>query len=717
MSASLLNEEEDALLLLNAAERVRAASPRAAALLGLAISDLVGRPWKGIPLPADVSATLRVQTLDSAKRRMKLRFILLNTTAGADARERWLEPWRDSGELALLRGPDGRVIGVNSAFARKFGSAAVSWEGRDPAELIHPDDLEDWRQAISPLQSASHHAAHEHRWMTAQGWRWLAWEEQGVRSASGSILATRAIGRDVTRRRLAEEHFQKLAAIVEQTQLSVVLAMPDGRVEYVNPRFTQLSGLTLEEIFEKGIEVLRAGFSSHDDYGAFLRTVREGKIWRGEFQSVSKRGEERWETAQVSVIRDHRDRITHLLCLREDVTERKRLEAQLLQAQKMEILGTLAGGISHDFNNLLAIISGFCEIALLRTKPEDKALVRYLGEIHEATRRASGLVRQILSFSRKPEGGVGLVQINQLVEDILRLLRETFPRDIKFVVRPLESLPEVRADPDHLHQVVMNLCVNARDAMPGGGTLTLSTRLHKGADLSCKGADVHGEYVTLEVSDTGTGMSPEVKARIFEPFFTTKDKNHGTGLGLAVVVGIVAKHGGLIDVRSTVGEGTTFSIHLPLLEGSHTTPGVIETTSPATIPVGHETLLVVEDEPGIRSLLCSALETGGYRVFGAADGAEALEFFLTRDEHVDAVVLDLDMPRVSGLQVREYLRRTRPATRMVIASGHVPPELRREVERAGDAAIVNKPFSLATLGEALRQVLDKPMDQPIPLGS
>ncbi|CAM2829471.1 hybrid sensor histidine kinase/response regulator [Rariglobus hedericola] len=708
MSAPVINDAEDAILLLDAYERVSAATPRAGALLGLGLAELIGRPWVEITRPSDVSATLRLHTLESGTRRTKLRLITLNTTGETGVHAEWLAPWSDSVELAVLRGPDGRLLAVNSAFARKFGSAADEWTGRDPEELIHADDILGWREAVGRLGQPPYQVAHEHRWMTAQGWRWLSWEEQGVRTASGSIVATRAIGRDVTRRRLAEEHFQKLASIVEQTQLSVVLAMPDGRVEYVNPRFTQVSGFTLEEIFEQGIEVLRTGFTNHEDYGAFLRTVQSGKTWRGEFQSISKRGEARWESAQVSAIHDHRDRVTHLLCLCEDITDRKLLEAQLRQAQKMEILGTLAGGISHDFNNLLAIISGFCEMSQLRVPATDEKLTRYLREIHDATSRASALVRQILSFSRKPEDGVRQVKLNQLVEDILRLLRETFPRDIDFVVETLPSLPMVRADSNQLQQVVMNLCVNARDAMKGGGTLTLRTRLHAGSEITCKGADVHGKYVTIEVADTGCGMSDDVRARIFEPFFTTKDKNQGTGLGLAVVVGIISKHGGLIDVRSAAGKGTTFMIHLPLLEREGETPGVIEANSSALIPRGTETVLVVEDEEGVRNLLCATLESSGYRVFCAEDGGQALDFLMGHKEPVDALVLDLDLPRMSGLQVREYVRRARPSTRIVIASGHVPPELRQDIEQAGDAAIVSKPFSLATLGEALRQVLDKP---------
>lgn len=699
-------EGGEALLLLDAKGRVRALSGKAAALLGLPSREIVGRPWADVPRPADVAVTLREHALQTAGNRSMLRLVELEAAGGKADHERWLGPWNDSVELAVLRGPDGKLAAVNSAFARKFGAAAEAWTGRAPEELIHPDDRGDWRECVSRLGRPPHQASHENRWMTAQGWRWLAWEEQAVRSESGAIVATRAVGRDVTKRRLAEEHFHKLASIVEQTQLSVVLALPDGRVEYVNPRFTQTTGLTLEEIFEQGVEVLRTGFSRDEDYAAFLRTVGEGKTWRGEFQTISKRGEARWESAQVSLIRDHRDRTTHLLCLREDVTDRKLLEAQLRQAQKMEVLGTLAGGISHDFNNLLAIISGFCEMSMILASGDAK-LGRYLREIHESTKRASALVRQILSFSRKPEDGARQVNLNQLVDDIVRLLRETFPRDIELAVETAPNLPAVRADANQIQQIVMNLCVNARDAMAGGGRLSLRTGTRNGAELAAQGGDPHGRYVTLEVADTGCGMTPEVKSRIFEPFFTTKDKNTGTGLGLSVVFGIVAAHGGLIDVRTAPGQGTAFLVHLPLLQQAGAAAGVIEPTARVDIPTGSETILVVEDEPGVRDLLRASLEAVGYKVFIATDGAEAMDFLLGKTHDVDAVVLDLDLPKISGLQIREFLRASRPSVRLVVASGHVPPELRRDIEKAGDAVIVNKPFSLATLARAVRESINR----------
>lgn len=701
----MIPESQDALVVLDAHRRVRRISNHAAALLGAGPRELVGRPWESIDRPEGLVFTARIQTLEGRRRRDRLHLITLAACREEGRHAELVEAWEDSVELALVRAPDGHVLAVNSAFARKFGVAAPRWMGRDADELLHPDDLKDWKRTVTMLARPPYRVSHEHRWMTAQGWRWLAWEETALRDDAGTVFAYRAIGRDVTKRRLAEEHFFKLASLVDQSPLSVVLTMPDGRVEYVNPRYTQVSGYTLEEIFERRIEVLRTGLGSEAEYASMLRAVREGGKWRGELCVRTKGGRDLWEAVQLSAIRDQQDQISHLLCLREDITERKLLEDQLRQAQKMEILGTLAGGISHDFNNLLAIISGFCEMALMKA-PETGEVHRYLGEIHMATRRATGLVKQILGFSRKHEPEMEAVNVNRLAKDLGRLFSETFPRTISFDYDIDPMVPAVTGDQDKLQQVIMNLCVNARDAMPDGGQITLRTHRQPGTGIARLGGDPDLQYACIEVQDTGQGMTPEVRARIFEPFFTTKAKNRGTGLGLAVVFGIVKSHGGMLDVISSPGHGTTFKVYLPVAaEEDEAVAGVTMTS--AAIPPGRETLLVVEDEPGLRRLLVSAFSEAGYKVHCAADGAEAVSFLLGRSETLHAVLLDLNLPEVTGMQVRNLLLRTRPATRIIIVSGQVPPELRIELERAGDAVVMGKPCNLSELGRVLRHQLDR----------
>lgn len=296
------------------------------------------------------------------------------------------------------------------------------------------------------------------------------------------------------------------------------------------------------------------------------------------------------------------------------------------------------------------------------------------------------------------------VDLNHAVEELVRMFKETFPRNIDLQTDLQHALPWVQADGNQLQQIVMNLCVNARDAMPGGGRLLLRTCERPGTSLVRMGGDPHLTYASLEVCDSGHGMSPEVLARIFEPFYTTKEKNSGTGLGLAVVYGIVTGHGGLLDVQSVPGRGTTFFVHLPFPQtGAACVADVSE--EGGGVPPGTERILVVEDEPGVRGLFTTAFGEAGYRVSTAADGAAAVEMLLGSPAHFDAVLLDLNLPRIDGLQVLTAVRRERPGAAVVIVSGHVTPEVRTELERAGDTEIVCKPCGLGELGRAVRRVL------------
>jgi len=619
--------------------------------------------------------------------------------------ETLVTPWENSVELALVRGTDGRVLCVNRAFARKFGVPARKWPGSDPSVLIHSEDKKELKIAMARLSHAPFRAAHESRWLTAQGWRWLAWEETAVRDEEGLILAFRAIGRDVTKRRLAEEHFRKLANAVEQSPLAVVLTTPDGRVQYVNPRYTQVTGYTLEEIFEQDIQVLRAGFTSDSDYERFFLTVSAGNEWRGELCTPCKKDRQVWEFVQVSPIRNHAEEITHFMCLREDITERKKLEDQLRQAQKMESLGTLAGGIAHDFNNMLAIISGFTEIAMARSQ-DNEDQQRFLKEIYAASQRAVGLVRQILTFSRKAEVSYRPVAINRLIRDLGGMFTETFPRTIAFDFQLCEDLPLIAADQNQLQQVILNLCVNARDAMREGGKITVHTSSVPGLSLARLGADARLDYACVRVSDTGCGISPQVRARIFEPFFTTKQDSGGTGLGLSVVYGVVSNHRGFIDLESALGQGSSFLVYLPI-ELADTTVVVDDNGAATEIPVGDESILVIEDEGSLRTLLRVVLEMRGYKVRTVSDGGEALEFLLGDPGEVDAVLLDLNLPRISGVEVFTTIRRIRPKAKILVVSGNISPETKADLEEQGQTLFVSKPYRLHELGHLLRTALDE----------
>lgn len=616
--------------------------------------------------------------------------------------EEILGGWIDSNFPVYCRDVSGRIVAVNVSFVRKFGRPASELRGFPAASFINADDLVHYSSAAVELARPPYQAVRTHRWLTPQGWRWISWDESRVVDRNGQMVAVRAVGHDVTRQRLAEELFHQISNAVEQSPVGTVITDLDGRVQYVNPKYTEISGLTLEEILERNLPVLRQGHANDESYRELLAAVRAGKSWEGELMSRRPDGATVWELVRARGLRNPAGEITNLLCLREDITERKRLEEQLRQAQKMESLGTLAGGIAHDFNNLLAVINGYAEVGLIHAA-EDSAIQKNLREIKRAAQRATGLVRQILTFSRKAEADFVPLDLNQLVRDLSALLAETFPRTIAFKLDFQEGLPSLLADQSQFQQIVLNLCVNARDAMPAGGEIRIRTRIAEGSSLGALGADASKRYACLEVSDTGIGMSPEVRARIFEPFFTTKHASKGTGLGLAVVYGIVASHHGLIDLDTAPGAGTTFKIYLPVWGPSVAQAAAVQ---PSYFPGGNESLLVVDDEGPLRELLKVAFQRKGYRVASAGDGLEAIEMISDPACAIDAILLDFNMPRATGLEVLKAIQTRRPGLKVLVLSGHLPPDTRAQFEKLGQKDFVAKPYTLDELGRRLRQLLD-----------
>ena len=391
--------------------------------------------------------------------------------------------------------------------------------------------------------------------------------------------------------------------------------------------------------------------------------------------------------------------------------ERERLEADLRQAQKMEAIGTLASGVAHDFNNLLTSIIG--NLSLLREEAAAPNAQRFITEAENACLRATGLVKQMLALSRKTEPGTLQIDVNEAVDEVQRLVRETFDRRIEFFVDKADGLPSVLADPARINSLLLNLCVNARDAVierlqqqtegaPPVARITVRTR-EKWIDQSPNHANVSpGWYVVLSVVDTGVGIAEEVRPRIFEPYFTTKPVDKGTGLGLSVVYGIVRQMGGWIDVQTSNKAGTTFAVYLPVAQATEApaSPGLAYR---ATAPEGAETLLIVDDEASIREISEEYLSRLGYRVLVAADGQEGLHLFEQEHDNIDLMILDLSMPKVSGNEMLRQVRQRAPGIKAIISSGtaDAPSHVTERVE-----AFVLKPFRPTELAEKIREVLD-----------
>ena len=623
-------------------------------------------------------------------------------TAAYPQPELLLGAWAGSAALVYCRDWNGRILATNPAFARKFGCNAAEMSGRPLASLLHMDDASALTTADAELHRATQRVARESRWLTPQGWRWISWEENTLLDEQSRPIGVRSIGHDITRQRVAEEQYFKLSSAVEQSPVAMAITDAKGQVQYVNAKFTEATGYTLEQMLDNQLQVLREGHPDDVSYQKFWETIQAGREWRGELSRERPDGKRVWESVQVSCLRNTSGEITNLLCLREDISERKVLEDQLRQAQKMESLGTLAGGIAHDFNNIIAVINGYAEFAMLNAGDTD-SLQKSVREIKRAAQRASGLVRQILTFSRKAEVRFSALDLNQLSQDLVTLLAETFPRNITFTLTFDKYLPPLLADQNQLQQIVLNLCVNARDAMPSGGTITLATTLVEGSALP-PSVQTGRPYACLAVTDTGTGMTPAVRARIFEPFYTTKPVNQGTGLGLAVVYGIVASHEGTIEVVSAPGAGSTFKIYLPLVDNVVIAPTVAKSTD---FPGGTESILVVDDEAPLRLLLEAAFIRKGYKVASAHDGLDAIEKIAEPDRKIDAVLLDLNMPGANGVEVMRVIRATRPHLKVMILTGHLTPAACKDFEKLGQKHFVKKPYTLDELGRRLRELLDE----------
>jgi two-component system cell cycle sensor histidine kinase/response regulator CckA len=536
-----------------------------------------------------------------------------------------------------------------------------------------------------------------------------------VRDANGAIVLLIPEGHDITPRKQAEDALrrseERFRFLIQNQTEFVASAAADGTQTFVNESFSRYFGVGADaavgtRLFDRFTPEARRGLAA-----ALAALTAERPVASGDWQAVNASGEPRWTQWTISGTFDAGQRLVGLQTTGRDIHDRvaaeeakARLELQLLQAQKLEALGQLAGGVAHDFNNLLTVIAGHAEMLLMNAT--DPAMRQDLSQIQLASERAASMTRQLLAFSRQSVLEPRVTSLNAVVTDTEALLRRTIGAAIELVVRTAPDLHPITADPDQLGRVLVNTAINARDAMPDGGRLEIVTRNVVLDDArAAAGGGRGGHYVLLSVSDTGTGMSPEVRARLFEPFFTTKDQGKGTGLGLAVVDGIIKQSGGWVDVDSALGAGTTFRIYLPAA-GANPKPQPAADRGRYEQARGHETVLLVEDQAEVREMTRAALERHGYTVLAAGGGAEALDVLRRRDSPIDVVLTDVVMPGMSGPQLIERLREDGeiPA---VFMSGYTSDALPRHGLDSDDTGFIQKPFTAATLVAKLRQVLDR----------
>ncbi len=498
---------------------------------------------------------------------------------------------------------------------------------------------------------------------------------------------------------------RKLQRAVEQSADLIVITDYEGIIEYVNPAFERLTGFTRKEVIGRNPRILKSGEQGPEFYGDLWQTIRSGGVFRGILANRKKTGEIFFVEKTIAPVRDEQDRITHFISNDRDISERRRLEAQLQQAQKMDAIGKLAGGVAHDFNNLLLVISANAELALDALE-NDHPLRRHLQEVLAASRRAADLTRQLLAFSRKQMQVLQLLDINAVIQQISKMLPRLIGEDIELTVLPGSNLGSVKADPVQIEQIIMNLAINARDAMPGGGKLTIETSVVTldGSYSQHNAIVPPGEYVLLAVTDTGYGISPEHIDHVFEPFYTTKAEGKGTGLGLATVYGIVKQNRGFVWVYSEIDVGTTFKIYFPSVRLAHHRIPQIKTVEACR--GGGETVLLVEDENAVRQSTGEFLSRNGYHVMEAQNGEEALRIAREYIGPVDLMISDVVMPQMGGARIAEQLAKERPGMRVLFMSGYAESTVARHGVIDVRSCFIQKPFTLKGLACKVREVLD-----------
>lgn len=604
----------------------------------------------------------------------------------------------------------GRIVQANPALQRMLGYDEDELLQFNFLDITHPEDRPVTKEKLDSLLAEELDSfSFEKRYLRKDGASvWGQLSMSTIRDAQGNPIAAVGMVLDITERKRMEialtESEQRMRLIIDSSPTGIAI-VHNRKLEYASPRFVEMLGYeTAEEMMEVPLESLYLPESTEliversVDTGAGTKIVSHY-----EATGVTKTGKRISLAAWVTDIRYLG--ADSSLAFVMDVTESKDLRAQLLQSQKMEAMGTLAGGIAHDFNNLLTVIQGFSEL-LLAGKDEQDQERADLERIHEAAHNGAELIQRILMFSRKKEIKVRPVDLNDDVRQVKHLLDRTIPKMIEIRLSLSETLARVHADPSTIEQILLNFAVNAKEAMPGGGKFIIETRNVFLDDEYCRlhlGAKP-GNYVLLSVADTGCGMEKDVMEHIFEPFFTTKEIGRGTGLGLAMVYGLVKQHHGYITCESEPGAGTRFDVYLPAVEQApHPTPP----TRPKSPLYGNETVLLVDDEDLVRKLGQRILERHGYTVLSATDGKEALKVYEEERSRISLVILDLVMPRLGGWQCLEELQAMDPEVKVVISSGYASGGSVAEPTKFGAKAYVPKPYNAKQMLMTVREVLDK----------
>lgn len=569
------------------------------------------------------------------------------------------------------------------------------------ARQIHPEDRERVFADLATILDRGWHV-YEYRFRHHNGnYIWVRDELRLILNPDGAPVEIIGYWSDITDRKQSEQTMHEQADLLDIAPDAIYVHNLDYQILFWNKGAEQLYGWqTAEAIGQDSRQFV--GEDAVTQFEAAMATVLSTGNWQGELTKIAATGKPIIVSSRRSLLRDAAGNPKSILIVETDITEQKQLESQFFRAQRLESLGTLASGIAHDLNNILTPILGIVEILPLQFPDIDPRTQNLLTILNDSTRRGADLVKQILSFTRGVEGKPTCIQVHHLIKEIQRIIKQAFPKNIETVCDYSQHLWTIEADSTLIHQVLMNLCVNARDAMPNGGTLTIGT---ENLTLDDNYARIHldaqsGDYIAISISDTGVGMTAELIDRIFDPFFTTKEVGKGTGLGLSTSMGIIKSHGGFITVYSEVGKGTCFKVHLPATDSHETeSPPLLE------LPLGNnELILIVDDEISVRSITSTTLETYNYRVLTAGDGIEAIAAYAEHKQDISVILLDLMMPALDTVTTVRTLHKINSQVKIIAMSGlSTNEQMTQNLRDIGVRTFLAKPFT----AEDLLNTLDR----------
>ncbi len=602
---------------------------------------------------------------------------MLKGVKEAEELRRYQELFQGVGDAVYITDMDGNILDANDEAVNLFGFSREELLKLNINDLLRfRDDF--WNKLVKKgrIKIEGEHKTNDGEFIPVE----IHARITKYRGRQGVV----GVLRDITERKVGEEELrrseEKFRTIAENAPFGIAIIGSNGEYKYTNSKFAEIFNYSMKEIpqGDSWFELLK----SESNHKEIKVKCKDGKVKDIYFRAVSLSNGDQLITV-------------------EDVTEMKELEAQLLQAQKMEAIGTLAGGIAHDFNNILATIQGYVELSLMSIS-EDNPIYRNLKQIHRAAVKAASLVQQLLLFSRKQPLIITTLNPNKVIEGLIKMLRRLIGENIEVKTDLEEGIWLIRGDEGNIEQVIMNLVINARDAMPHGGTLVIKTENVVVGKKYPHPESYPGKFVCITVQDTGVGMDKEVIKRIFEPFFTTKER--GTGLGLSVVYGIVKKHNGWIDVQSEPGKGSIFRVYLPAIKAEEIAKE--EEENLRGFCGSGEKILVVEDEKDVRSFVCEVLEKNGYKVIGAGDGKEALELF-KNNRDIDLVFTDVVLPDKSGVELVGEILKEKPDTKVLMSSGYTDEKTEWSYIKEKGYKYLQKPFSISDLLKAIKEILEK----------